>query len=41
MIYSRFEQKLSREDILEVQGDDVRLDLALDDLYEDTRRLLV
>jgi Uma2 family endonuclease len=36
-----FEQQLSREDMLEVQCDDVRLDLTLDDLYEDTGLLLV
>ena len=33
--------KRSREDMLEVQCDDVRLDLTLDDLYEDTGLLLV
>lgn len=36
-----FEQDLSREDILEVQCDEVRLDLTLDDLYEDTGLLLI
>jgi len=36
-----FEQELSPEDILDVQCDGVRLNLTLDDLYEDTGLLLV
>ena len=36
-----FEQELSREDVLNVECDGVRLDLTLDDLYEDTGLLLV
>jgi Uma2 family endonuclease len=36
-----FEQELAREDILDVQCDGVRLDLTLDDLYEDTGLLVV
>lgn len=35
-----FEQELSREDMLDVQCDGVRLDLTLDDLYEDTGLLV-
>lgn len=36
-----FEQELSREDVLNVECDGVRLDLTLDDLYEDTGLLVV
>jgi Uma2 family endonuclease len=36
-----FEQDLSREDVFEVQCDEVRLDLTLDDLYEDTGLLII
>jgi Uma2 family endonuclease len=36
-----FEQELAREDILDVQCDEVRLGLTLDDFYEDTGLLLV
>ena len=36
-----FEQELSTEDIVDVQCDGARLDLTLDDLYEDTGLLVV
>ena len=36
-----FEQALAREDILDVLCDGVRMNLTLDDLYEDTGLLLV
>lgn len=36
-----YEQQLAREDMLEVRCDEIRLDLTLDDLYEDTGLLLV
>ena len=36
-----YEQELAREDMLEVRCDQIRLDLTLDDLYEDTGLLLV
>lgn len=36
-----FEQELSTEDIVDVQCDGARLNLTLDDLYEDTGLLLV